>query len=851
MFKGFALTIAGCDVAFTTGGQSALTSSSDLWPSPASVADGWLAWPRVRWSERAKPLDGDLDVSPLSFTLHDGQHAAAGGSHLLTLLAARDAVNATSTPLASSITASATSATVGDGSLFTAPCIAWCEREAWAVSAVAGNVLTITRGALGTKATAHTVDAARTLYPEVFTSFPWATRRKVVLWGVDANNDCTALWSGFATRAPALDDDGARYTLACDPAWVVQRQNPVGGDLASVKVVGYARTGIAADSLPGDGDALLRTTWTLNGTGRRAYAVSNGPFRDWDALARSHEADVASRTATAGTQINCHINRSGTSVTLNADAATSVTAAFSCSPIFAGRVLPRVPSEYRTATRQALTLSFADVPSSLYITTPNATSTVLVSGLAGLPSSWSAVTNTLGGLTTVEVPALRAHISEDWSLLLTGVTTTDGGTLGPRVTGAALPMPRKPALRQPPDVLMLKDGPALQAVYRVRTDHWALGLRYSVVALCEDAHPDDWDWTDVQLVTRATAGLRTARDWVFDGRRTLGSVVNECCLLHGCSPVLRGARLALHAWGWPSAAETPAAAVTAVQIIGKPTWKRWTDGLSNRLQIKSPELTIDASQAQSRARYGPGRVVTVELAGLDDQASPIADPQDFARSVMGRLELWSEPLGCVVFTVPCDLAVGDGTALTELELGRELRVTEWMVPDGAGGRGLTAARAFVLARDIDLGAATVQVEAALFLRQSYPYAPCAKAGSVVSGTVLALATGYVGGATSYSGAGDATTFAAGDVVDLIERDTTTAWTERLTIASVDTGLGRITFTGAMSATAQTKIAGGWVDVRYAPFADCTAAQQAAWMFVGDDTAEVIDGTATRARAIAP
>ena len=143
------------------------------------------------------------------------------------------------------------------------------------------------------------------------------------------------------------------------------------------------------------------------------------------------------------------------------------------------------------------------------------------------------------------------------------------------------------------------------------------------------------------------------------------------------------------------------------------------------------------------------------------------------------------------------------------------------------------------------------VDALLFPRLSYPYAPCAKASSVVSSTVLALATGYVGGTTSYSGGNDAATFEAGDVVELIERDTTTLWVEQLTVASVDTGLGRLTFTGAMSATAQTKIGAGWVDVRFADYAVCQASQQDEWMFVADDSTSVIDGTAEAQRLIAP
>ena len=174
-----------------------------------------------------------------------------------------------------------------------------------------------------------------------------------------------------------------------------------------------------------------------------------------------------------------------------------------------------------------------------------------------------------------------------------------------------------------------------------------------------------------------------------------------------------------------------------------------------------------------------------------------------------------------------------------------------MLPDGSGGRGLVAKVGLVVARTLDLERAQMRVEALLFPRQSYPYAPCGKADSVVSSTVLQLASGYVTGAYTYSGGVDASTFTAGDVVDLIERDTTTLWTEQLTVQSVDTGTNRLTFTSAMSATAQSKIAAGWVDVRFAQYWTLTATQKSNWMFVGDDTTLVIDSTSDAARPIAP
>lgn len=845
---GWAVTIAGCPYIFTTSDMGTLTSSSALWwggETGVSYANGWLTWPRGTISERAKPLEGELEVSPMSFELHDAA-VSAGGSPLLTGLAGKDSVNTTSTPLAATITAAATSATVGDGGLFSAPCFAWVEGEAVRVSAVASNTLTIVRGRLGTKAVAHTVDAGAGRFPEAFVGVPFVTRRKVHLWRCDGSV-AVLVWAGYAVRAPKLADEGARYTVDCDPLWTVQSSNPVGAGLGSTRFAGFSDGRSRADtSVP----PLLSTRIALN-SGAQVLVHSNGPYRDVSQLFAHHQARVSARTNAAGQRVVLHFSRSGASAfTVDGDS----TSPWSVRLRWTDRAEEvSIVAALRVTSRYSASGLVADVPSSLVmIFTTNPGGTHLVASLAGMPVSWSATTITEASLTTSEQPALRFQPSDDWSVLLMGVSTADAGDeTGPQVSGSYVFAARKPGrtLGAMHNFIIANPGP-LKVVYRVRAEHWALGLKHSVVGLCEDAGASDWDWSSVYTgstsgpLLRATAGLRVARDWVFDGKRTLGGVVTECCLLHGCTPVVRSGRMALHAWGWPSARETPAATLTAADIIGRPTWSRWQDGIANRLVLKSDALNVDATLQQSRARYGPGRQITIELAGMDDQSFPVDDPIAFAREVVGRLELWADPLAQVTLTLKA-------SHWPTLELGAVLRASEWMLPDGAGARGLSSALGVVVGRALDLNSATMKVDALLFPRRAYPYAPCAKVGSAVSSTVAQLATGYVGGVTSYSGGNDAATFAAGDIVELVERDTTTLWTETLQVQSINTGTGRVTFTGAMSGTAQTKIGAGWVDLRFADYADCQASQQAEWMFVADDATGVIDGTAAAQRLIAP
>ncbi|HEX4934213.1 MAG TPA: hypothetical protein VFV33_13580, partial [Gemmatimonadaceae bacterium] len=350
---GWALTIAGVPWIFTTHDMGTLTSSSALWwggETGVAYANGWLEPPRGTITERARPLDGDLEVSPLSFTLHD---ASSGGVPLLTSLATLDAINVTSTPLASSMTAAATSATVGDGGTFTSPCFAWINREAVRVTAIAGNVLTVTRGRLGTKAVAHTVDATRALFPEAFTSVPWTTRRKVCLWRVDGTA-ATLAWVGVAQRAPALGDDGATFAMQCDPLWTVLKSAPVGGELPRTSLVGWSN---GASTRTGE-VALLYTQWSLGATDRTNVSTA-GTFRTREAAFRHHEAAVLTRTTALGGALPVQLTVAGDTATLACEDTAEVFVRI-FAPTLRGSVTGR--SSERTAGRHQLRVSFQPAP---------------------------------------------------------------------------------------------------------------------------------------------------------------------------------------------------------------------------------------------------------------------------------------------------------------------------------------------------------------------------------------------------------------------------------------------------------------------------------------------------------
>lgn len=856
--SGFVLTIAGVPYVFGTDGIDAMpTSTSPLWwgaQAGVVLVPGALAAEGLRWSERAKPLAGELEVDSITFTLRDPvvSSGIASGEHLLTWLATRNSTGIVSTPLASSITSTATSVTVGNGGSLTASTWAWLNRETVYVSAIVGNVLTVTRGRLGTQGVAHVVDS--TLTPEVFASLPWIQRRKVVLWVVD-DGVATALWMGFCVRAPRLSEGGATFTLACDPYVQTISDGPIGGG-ETLTLVGY---GEGARQAPAALSSILLIGFQ-RGTDRPVFGSAWNTSRSFDEVAAAVSSRLSTASAQASTRVDAFIQRLGGEVRIDMDA----TAAFTAQVRWLSGEVTTHPSQHR-ASRHSVSVTLSPAPQVAYCIPEGAGVYLAVRSLASAPASWGSTSYETGtDHRTVVERGLRMEQDRDWwvdfFIISPGTLTQPGAyaALSPwlQVSGTAS-TPRKWGLtpRAAQHVVKLLDPGPATVTYWVTTGHWANGLRRGALPLVQDCAPEiDWDWSTLPDVRQATMGTPVSRSWTFDGRRTAGDLLTECCLLSGTTPVVIDGRLALHAWGWPRAGEAPAATLSATDVIGTPVWSSWDDGLANRLTLKSDALEVSITDRGSVARYGPGHEIAVTLGGVDQQGQITDDPYTLARLALGRLSLWADPLPTVRVVVALEHRA--------LRLGSLVVLSDWITPDGAGRRGLSSARGIVYARESDYDAATITLDILLFPRVSYGYAPCARVLSVVSSTVVDIdatpigAFDYAGGTDGLGGTGTGaqTLFAAGDRVQLLTRDAATLTAEdRIVSSLLWTGTEwRITFTVALSAGMQAAIGAGPVDIRGSEYA--TAGIQAAqkeYMHVADDATLVIDGTADRARVIAP
>ncbi|HEY6017241.1 MAG TPA: hypothetical protein VIU16_10675, partial [Gaiellaceae bacterium] len=385
---GYCISIAGCPYVFGSAGVAALPTSADgSWSADWTLAAGFFDWEAsgLSWSERIKPLDGDLDVGGLTFVLRD-QTAASGplaGYPLLGRLATRDDSLIASTTLSASATATDATLHVADTSAFAASGVLWLEREAISYAGTTATTFTgCTRGLYGTNKATHDIDGTQLLYPECWAEMPWATRRLVVLWRVDDANVATALWRGVSQRTPRLrGGSGGLFEVQCADAWTIERDLTFVDPNVSCKLrgynshafnfgVGFDRAGVA-HYYSGETDVLNKVYTTLSDV----CARHQSRLRAWvtnDGVATSVDLTVAAH---------------GQSITY----ALSESSANACSvSVNIAELGVTYARSTETADPRTATVTVDAPPLAVLASFANADQAVPVDRVAGFPASWAA-----------------------------------------------------------------------------------------------------------------------------------------------------------------------------------------------------------------------------------------------------------------------------------------------------------------------------------------------------------------------------------------------------------------------------------------------------------------------------
>lgn len=862
--SGWALRIDGLPYLLTTKGVSAISSWDGDDPGQ-TVAEDTLEPVEGELSARLRPLEGLCEVSNLSFVVHDLPRGSAQFG--LTDLFTRQINGITKSYLTASASASATSFTPADTAIFTSlPRDAWINGECVRVDSPSGANINVTRGRYGTKARAIQVDDAAAILPEIYLSFPWLTRRRCVLYRV-RDGVATVRWIGYADHAPRLNSDGASWTISATWAGVRELGGRIGSEVGGARTIGYDGRALAILFQFSNDSVTYGSTTYLNPKAA-IYQSLGEALADACARARTSLMGIAGVTSAS-------VGYSSVGGAYTVTATLNGGAAFKMRVVIGDIEAEGTSPDAGAFKRVSVTLEDADLGALARFGFTSASAGGGVDKFTVLSLSPETPTadadwapTTAGYAVEVRAtPMLSAEWSDDARLVLdhrgssSGViNTADTTSVTPSHTtfkGAAYLRPVDAAARFTPPAnvgaLRSRGVTLFRREYLVESDHWLYALRWvlSDPTLTRTLDSRNWDWSEVDRVAGSTAGGSAAAvEWRIDASRDIGEFIADEATLRGACLSVRAGRLCIEAIRQPTAAETPVATITAADLEDGqlPQWEDWEDGLRTSVRVTSPlrEMTVVDRVAQER--HGDTEPLDLRAEGLRNVEAAITDPIAWARDVAMRpLRLWSDPVYLVRLPLTTRL-------VDTIELGDVIAITHALLPDGVGGRGMSAVRAQVIGVSEGLESGSLMVEAIVF-PVAYGYAPCARVASI-AGAVLTLDTTYAGSAGDYAGSGlawyqgtasdgGASMFSAGDVVELVQRDTTSAVVEQRTIASVDPAAPSITLTVAPSAPWSGY---SMVDVRYIDYGAAVTAQKNAYAFVCSSTApQVIGGTADEGR----
>jgi hypothetical protein len=866
---GFLLTISGSPYAFTSYDPARVAGYPDG-DGDTAWSDAWeLVWNLdvsrgFRWEEQCNPLEGELSVSQQSFTLHDvtAESGGAAGYPLVTWLTTRYSNTIARANLATSIDRDDLVVEVeSDPGLGGGEQVLWIDGEAIFCDSFDSGSLEYTvnasgRGYYGSKATAHTVDTSRSYRPTVWTSFPWIRRRKAILWWWDlADPDRIArrLWTGVCGRSPRLGRNGAQMELQCDSLASVLRETPLGMSTGRCTTAGWNRNAIVLSAFVGD------TGGTFAGVGG-----ADANYEDTAALCPSFAEAAAQQSAALRAALNARSEYpyhadlipegQGARFTVEIDTIGSSEMAILAS--ITGQDFVRANSTGST-NPQSASVVIEKVPRHLMLADPQNAYPIGVDNTEGLPASWTAASSGPNdGLTTTARVILRGSYSDNAWL---EVHPTDVGMDAiPYITATAEFTAKKyTGFRTvTPQNFAITSATALSVTTHVYSPHWLHGLRYGVLADLADSLGDlldegDWDWTDFGRCVQLTPGLFHARDWYLDGETKLGAIVSDACRVSGFGQGIRGGKLTVFAFQPPVAGQHVAATITSADLVDIPTWSALPDGLANYVQFDGELLKATVAMQDSVSKYGPGRSIKATLRGVPAEAVAASNPAALLSTALSRMAgLWSEPTAAVTLHLSMQYLFE-----TPLALGDYVTVSDWLAPNGTGGRGLTTRTVQIIGIAQDLAQGRVTITALDWYRPSLVgWSPACRVVSISGGvlTVAGPAVAYADG-TDYAGSdqdgyrytpndGGVSWFAAGYKVRLRRWDTTTATELSAIVQSVNTATPSITLTTSPGATWEGYASTGIVDVVFGRYGDVTTAQKTVGGWVSSRTAGVIGGS---------
>ena len=286
----------------------------------------------------------------------------------------------------------------------------------------------------------------------------------------------------------------------------------------------------------------------------------------------------------------------------------------------------------------------------------------------------------------------------------------------------------------------------------------------------------------------------------------------------------------------------------------KPTWENVGDNVVTSIFVNSEGFSggkLAVFNQYSKAKYGDNQTINIDLEkiGIEDTVFQRPDPEAWVSSyvISNYLQKFLEPYTLLTFHLPLSY-------LDRIFPSMIVNVTDWLLPDGSGNRGIDAKNVLVVKRTVNLQEGRVSIGCVNFPgKRNYGFSPCLRVSSINAGTKTItintgsyIATGRTEGPTDYSGAnleyyaktandGGLGFITVGDKIQLILRDTATWVYDTFTVAAISAGTITVSETITTSPVDwPTYATTGMLDVKFAAYdTSGIRSQQRQWCYIGD------------------
>lgn len=396
--------------------------------------------------------------------------------------------------------------------------------------------------------------------------------------------------------------------------------------------------------------------------------------------------------------------------------------------------------------------------------------------------------------------------------------------------------------------------------------HWMDLYRYGIVNSSFEEKHFNFGFNYFTSLKLTNPSRKT--EILFDGSKTNGELLSEFAKYYGIYQTVGFEnKIGFFKPEKPTTSTLLTASINIADLLEKPSWEAKSDEFVTTIKVKSDgfpggELILNNKFAIGKFSYG--KTIEIELANLGIERNLFVSSRQPLAEITAQLydtyfDILSSPNNIIKFSTTLKY-------LNSIFVGSYVSLTDWIVPDGRGGRGLSQDKILIKSKTVDFQNGKIIFEAIKFPQIAlYGISPCVKISSINTGSkILTLDTtdyidsgatnapqdysasnlGFYNNVANDKGIGF---FLAGHKVQLILRDSTAYSILNLTISSVGTNTITVSETITTSPVdwpAQAAL--GNVDLRFADY-ETAIDSQLTWAYIGDGDDGLINNSSQAQR----